>query len=172
MTVFRTKPLPTGPSDGTLIVPEEVVSRTTSALKAFRGESRHEGLVYWIGRWRDDAAYVVGAVSPRCEHGPQFVRIGEVDVGKMMRTARAYRSAIIAQVHSHPGSDTRHSDGDDDLVLMPHHGLFSLVVGNYGDSGFDESLGVHQYQEGTWIRIENAVSEVVKVVPSLIDGRD
>jgi len=32
---------------------------------------------------------------------------------------------ILCQVHSHPGSDTRHSDGDDELVLLPFEGMLS-----------------------------------------------
>ena len=52
--------------------------------------------------------------------------------GNASRAARALGLSVVAQVHTHPGRDTRHSDGDDDLVLMPYEGMFSLVVGEYG----------------------------------------
>jgi len=53
----------------------------------------------------------------------------------MGRAARRLGLAVMAQVHSHPGADTRHSDGDDELIVLPREGMFSLVIGRYGASG-------------------------------------
>jgi hypothetical protein len=70
-------------------------------------------------------------------------------------------------VHSHPGNDTRHSDGDDQLILMPYQGMFSLVVGDYGHGGHlqAESFGLHQFQEGRWVHVTN---DALIVVPALV----
>ena len=76
---------------------------------------------------------------------------------------------LVAQVHSHPGSDTRHSDGDDRLILMPHEGMFSLVVGSYGDGGIalSDGAGLHQYQDRRWVFVSTAGSNALIIVPEL-----
>jgi proteasome lid subunit RPN8/RPN11 len=79
----------------------------------------------------------------------------EAAAGAAARTARALRLGVVAQVHSHPGLDTRHSDGDDDLVLMPFNGMFSLVVARYGEGSLlpEQGAGLHQFQDGRWVQI-------------------
>ena len=80
--------------------------------------------------------------------------------------------AVVAQVHSHPGSDTRHSDGDDKLILMPYEGMFSLVVANYGDGGLltSEGASLHQYQDRRWVLITAPTSDTLIIVPPVIPG--
>jgi hypothetical protein len=66
-------------------------------------------------------------------------------------------------VHSHPGQDTRHSEGDDKLILMPYEGMFSLVVADYGHGSLlpNEGAGLHQYQSGRWLQVTNHCLHVV-----------
>jgi proteasome lid subunit RPN8/RPN11 len=77
--------------------------------------------------------------------------------------------AVLGQVHSHPGGDTRHSDGDDDLIVLPHEGMFSLVVGRYGDGSVDprDGAGLHQFQDRRWVRLVR-VHEAFLVVSAAI----
>ena len=59
---------------------------------------------------------------------------------------------VLAQVHSHPGRDTRHSDGDDDLIVMPFENMLSLVAPHYGR--FLRTItdfSIHQYQDRFWV---------------------
>lgn len=172
MAVHRLTPLPTGLNRGRLIVPASVAVATKAALQRFHGaEGRHEGLAYWMGRRCEGDALVISAVVPVSDHGPQHVFVAEAEVGKMSRRARSAGLAIVAQVHSHPGNDTRHSDGDDKLILMPYEGLFSLVVGNYGDGSLlpTQGAGLHQYQNRRWVQIAPAPTDAVIVVPEVLD---
>ena len=77
----------------------------------------------------------------------------------------------MAQVHSHPGGDTRHSDGDDDLVLMPFEGMFSLVVADYGRGSLlpESGAGLHQYQDGRWVAIDQ-MEQALVAIPSELQG--
>lgn len=171
MTVHRTRLLPEGASRGRLIVPEPVESATTAALSASRGhDGRHEGLVYWAGRRDGDDTVIVAAVAPRCEHGPFRVSAPANEIGRIARVARHRGLAILAQVHSHPGDDTRHSDGDDDMVLMPFEGMYSLVVGRYGDGSVRPELGagLHQFQDGRWVRIPCEAPGPLVIVPPML----
>ena len=94
------------------------------------------------------------------------------EIGRLGRRARALGLAVVAQVHSHPGSDTRHSDGDDKLVLMPHEGMLSLVVAHYGSGPLrpDQGAGFHQYQNGRWVQIQTSDADALIIVPSWARG--
>jgi len=172
MQVFRLTELPTGVNHGRLIVPEQVAVQTRPALMGFHGtDGKHEGLVYWIGRHVQQDSIVVGGIIPNCEHGPQRVMVSENTVGAIMRKARLKGLGIIAQVHSHSGDDTRHSEGDDKLVLMPFEGMFSVVVGRYGAGGItlETGVGLHQFQNGRWIQIQRNCFSALTIVPTMCE---
>ena len=89
---------------------------------------------------------------PDARHRPGGVFVSAAAYGAMSREARKLRLGILAQIHSHPGADTRHSDGDDKLVIMPFDGMLSLVAPHYGHGlhTFDD-FSVHQYQSRAWV---------------------
>lgn len=170
MTVFRRTPLPTGPARGRLIVTREVIDATSLALRGYVGpDGPHEGVVFWLGRILTPNTYVISMLVPPSEHGDGFVRVPSAAVGDAGRTARALALAFVCQVHSHPGRDTRHSDGDDQMVPLPSEGMFSVVVGRFGDGGVtpEAGAGIHQFQDGRWVHIRQA-EPVMIVVPTLL----
>ena len=79
---------------------------------------------------------------------------------------------LLAQVHSHPGDDARHSDGDDVLVLMPYEEMLSIVVPRYGDLGIwpISMCGVHQFQQRVW-RLCTGGLENILLAPGVVDQR-
>jgi proteasome lid subunit RPN8/RPN11 len=175
MTVFRRTPLPTGPATGRLIVAEQVLAPTTAALQASCADHRaHEGLVFWLGRTVGSDVIVVAIAVPPTEHRTDGVFVGERAVARTSRSARASGLGLVAQVHSHPGDDTRHSDGDDQLVLMPFEGMFSLVVADYGQGGLlpEHGAGLHQFQQGRWVYIDEGALTVASPVVHLGVSRD
>lgn len=170
MSVHRLTPLPVREAAGRLLVAEAVLPLTVAALQAAgTADVPHEGLVLWLGRVVGTSTLVVSCHTPQVDAGPDFVFLPEVAVGAAARVARAHGLGVIAQVHSHPGHDTRHSDGDDQLVLMPFDGMFSLVVANYGRASLlpADGAGLHQYQRTGWVMISNADAMVV-VGPELL----
>ena len=168
MSTHRLAPLPVARATGTLLVAEQVIVPTLAALRASSGpDGPHEGLVLWLGRTIGTTSIVMSMICPAARTGSDFVLLDERAVGAASRAARAYGLGVIAQVHSHPGIDTRHSDGDDDLVLMPFPGMFSLVVASYGVGSLDpdEGAGLHQYQDNGWIQVADHQSYVVIPAP-------
>lgn len=156
-SVARSRPLPVGRARGRVVVPADVLRETGDALRGFRGtDGPHEGMVLWAGRQQGCDALIEFLVRPACDHGWGHVRADEAAILAATREARARRAAVLVQVHSHPGTDTRHSDGDDRLVLMPFEGMFSLVVARYGlgTNSPVTGVGVHQFQDGRWTRVE------------------
>lgn len=171
MTVHRSRPLPAMEAVGRLVVCEAVLSPTLETLMdAGRRQPPHEGLVWWLGRRVGDDVYVLSSVSPAVRSGPQGVFASEGSTGAAAAAARSHHLGVVAQVHSHPGVDTRHSDGDDHLILMPFDGMFSLVVANYGTGGLlpANGAGLHQYQHGTWTWVSDAASALI-VVPGAVN---
>jgi hypothetical protein len=173
MSVHRLAQLPEAESRGRLIVPAAVAELTGSALRASRGpDGPHEGLVFWVGRRCDRDTLVLAAIVPDSDHGPRHVFVGEAEVGRTGPRARSLGLALVAQVHSHPGTDTRHSDGDDRLIVMPHEGMFSVVVAGYGRGELAPrgGAGLHQYQDGRWVRIPAGHEDALVIVAPLIES--
>jgi proteasome lid subunit RPN8/RPN11 len=162
--VHRLTPLPLAPARGHLVVSETVKNITEIALRGFAGpDGRHEGIIFWAGRETDADQIVVTAVVPRATHGKGFVHVSADQVGQAAYQCRNRRLVLLAQVHSHPGDDTRHSDADDDLVLMAREGMFSIVVARYGDAGISaaEGAGVHQFQDSRWVKVSNPATSLI-----------
>lgn len=167
--VHRRRPLPRANARGRLIVGETVIDDTVIALRSFRGaDGAHEGIVFWGGKAVGGDTVISLAVVPQAAHGWGRVHVDERAVAAAARAMRPYGAGLLAQLHSHPGGGTHHSDGDDDLVLMPFEGMFSLIVGRYAADRFDLSaVGVHQFQDGRWVLVTDAEDAVV-VVPRLV----
>jgi proteasome lid subunit RPN8/RPN11 len=149
--------------------------RTRDALTEFAlaglSDGGHEGIAYWAGRRSDEITVYVSVLIPVAKHSPGGVFVSPQEIGRLAKEARSHGLAVLAQIHSHPGADARHSDGDDQLVLMPFEGMLSIVVPNYGVrlSGIGD-LTVHQWQDGKWILTEPESHQLV-VAPEVIDLR-
>ncbi len=177
MSVHRLKPLHTATLRGRFLVPDFLISATRDILVDFAlqgiSDGGHEGIVYWAGRQDDDVTVFLSAVVPAARHGPQGVFVDERAVGAMARAARGLQCGILSQIHSHPGRDCRHSDGDDDLVLMPFEGMLSIVLPRFGIdfSGIAEAC-VHQFQDRRWVLCTaSSVGESLMVLPPITDLR-
>lgn len=167
--VYRLTPLPSAQARGRLIVSQAVVDDTMLGVRSFRGlDGPHEGIAFWGGRSIGADALITMVVVPQAEHTWGSVRVGERAVSAAARAMRPFGAGLLAQVHSHPGGGTQHSDGDDDLVLMPFDGMFSLVVPHYAAGRFEPAVvGVHQHQDGRWTLITNP-EEAVVMTPRLL----
>lgn len=177
MPVYRTKPLPRGELTGTFLVTKPVVTATRTALVSFAlagiRDRGHEGIAYWAGRELGDCTVFLQAIVPRAEHSHGRVMVSREEIGRTQRIARECRLGVLCQVHSHPGSDARHSDGDDTLVLLPFEGMLSIVAPDFaiGLSSIYE-VSVHQYQSGQWVLCSpESVAQHLVVVPAIQDLR-
>jgi proteasome lid subunit RPN8/RPN11 len=172
MTVYRINDLPRVPATARIVVAEVVLERTSILLQqAHSEEEPHEGLVWWLGREVDGDFLIAACHRPPCRSGPDFVFTDEAALGAASRMARARRLSVLAQVHSHPGKDTRHSDGDDHLIVMPFEGMFSLVVGRYGLGGIEPTrgAGLHQFQDGRWVEVIDTEQAFIKVPTEVVE---
>ena len=156
MTVHRTRPLPRGALRGHYRIAHSLLESTQRALRAFdeagRAEGGHEGICYWAGRENPPWTSLEAVIVPRARHRRLGVFVSEEAFGEVARHARAMGLGILAQVHSHPGHDTRHSDGDDDLVVMPFENMLSLVAPYYGRTLKSiTDFSIPQFQAHRWV---------------------
>ena len=135
-----------------------------------RSAANGSGLVFLAGdRTEYETAYSTVVVPVvRNTHGSVFVDAKEF--GKCAKRARQENLLILAQLHSHPGSCCQHSDGDDQLIMLPFEGMLSIVVPNYGEVDVPfVKCGVHQLRNGVWhLCTEESVRKQFKTTPSLI----
>lgn len=175
--VYRTRQLPVAPLVGQFLLSENVIRDTREALVASAlaglSDRGHEGLVFWAGAQHGPLTVFTTVVIPPTDHRHGGVFVTERGFGAAVRVARAQRLLILAQVHSHPGNDARHSDGDDELIVMPFAGMLSVVVPWFG-VGWQrlETACVHQFQSSAWVLCtQDSVREGITVAPALVDAR-
>jgi len=168
--IYRQAPLPLAPARGRLIITDSVRRATETALRGFIGpDGRHEGIVFWAGRHAGNDQLAVAVIVPRAIHSRGSVHVSADQVGEAAHQARTRGVVLLAQVHSHPGDDPRHSDADDTLVLMARESMFSIVAARYGDRGITsaEGAGIHQFQDDGWIQVSDAETALI-VVPAAV----
>lgn len=169
MALHRLTPQRVGPARGRLIVSDKVLEVTQRSLRFESDLGSREAMAWWLGRVVGSDSVVLSVVQPRTEATGQSVMASEAECGRWARVARRFGLGIVAQLHTHPGSDTRHSDGDDQLTLMPFEGMFSIVVADYGRGDLTASSGrsVHQFQDGRWVLISPDADVMVAVPPEV-----
>jgi proteasome lid subunit RPN8/RPN11 len=177
LPVYRTRPLPRGQLRGDFLVTDSVIGQTQRALTDFAlagiRDGGHEGLVFWAGLDQGSLTVYTTVVVPEAEHSASRVYVTEKAYGRAVAEARRAGVLLLAQVHSHPGGDTRHSDGDDELIILPFDGMLSIVVPNYGIgwSGLS-TASVHQHQDGRWVLCtKESVQRGLTVAPLRVDAR-
>jgi hypothetical protein len=175
--VYRTRSLPAGELRGQFFLAEPVIAATREALTSFAlagiRDGGHEGMAFWAGYEAGNATVILQAIVPNAAHSNQRVMATAAAVGDAARTARRTGLGVLCQVHSHPGDDARHSDGDDELILLPFEGMLSVVIPNFG-LHFEGLAGacVHQFQSGRWVLCsQESVRAHATVISSRIDLR-
>jgi hypothetical protein len=175
--VYRFRHLPTGNLIGTFFVTQAVIDATRNAVISFEQsgieDGGHEGLAYWCGREAAGSTVFLHVVVPETDHGPGHVSASKSAIGLAARHARRLQLGLLCQIHSHPGDDARHSDGDDELILLPFEGMLSVVVPHFG-RGFRTITDacVHQYRTGRWVLCSRtSVQAHFVVIPAMEDLR-
>jgi proteasome lid subunit RPN8/RPN11 len=160
---------------GRFLITDTALTAAERLLPTYRGsDGDHEGIVFLAGLETECATVFTGIVAPQADHGRGRVLCAQEHVLAAARAARRAGVSILAQVHSHPGAWTGHSEGDDSMVLMPFERMLSIVAPWYGRFGLRplDSLGVHQYQSGSWVLCDReSVHAAFGILPSETDLR-
>lgn len=154
--INRIRPLPTATLRGHFRLATGLIDETREALSSFfeagRRDGGHEGICFWAGTEQPSTTTFEAVIVPAARHGPRGVFVSAGEFADAVDDAHDQGLGILAQVHSHPSWDTRHSDGDDELIVMPFEGMLSLVAPFYGRTiASIGDLSVHQFQDHRWV---------------------
>lgn len=139
----------------TLVVPDRVVRATIDAVRSYSTwRKRYEGVAYWLGSDDGSTAIIATVVAPIADTGPGYFRVSAEENARVISLAHEYGLIVVGQVHSHPGSRTTHSAGDDGDAFMPSEGMYSLIIPNYARGKPPISTwGIHRYENGAFRKL-------------------
>ena len=151
-----------------LIVPEAVWTLSADLLARYsRGGT--EGGLFWYGiRQLDTAVAILAGVPNQINRPRNFAITGDA----LAALTREIPEPLVmfAQLHLHPGSDTNHSEWDDERAASRK--ALSIVIPNYGSSWDIHDAGIHECRNGTWTRLERSeIEERIRLLPSHFDTR-
>lgn len=142
-----------------LAISPELLGRTLVLLKA--GGPRHEErMVAWIGKGSSSGRSVVKDVyEPEQVCRKDRFHLPPESMNSLMREIVRTRSAILAQIHTHPGR-AFHSKADAAWAIVKHVGALSLVLPNFAATttveNFMEEVMIYEYSASAeWVLTPN-----------------
>ncbi len=150
-----------------VVVQGEVMAATE---RIFRRNRNTEAVVYWAGRSTPALWIVTTCLEPEASLTEgSFETTAEANA-RVIASLAANSLELLAQVHSHPGSQVHHSPGDDHGALMPYKFFLSIVVPHYGCRGVElTGCGVHRFEQGRFRRLPREhVEKLFSIVPATL----
>jgi hypothetical protein len=132
------------------------VADATLAILRSCGSGRRECMAYWTAP--PGIHDVARVVHPR--HSATYASIA-VDgdwATAFFDGLPSLGERTVAQIHTHPGAFVRHSDTDDEHVLVPVAGFVSIVVPRFGRDGFGGAGIWALGTDGSWFDARGTVS--------------
>lgn len=142
-------PSPYRPTGRLLLVPLSVLQETVRKLQSV---GSLEACCLWLGgRSEDGTERVEAVVVPKQVNRLLNYAVDSFAMKAANAVAKQSGWTLIANVHSHPGSDTEHSEYDD--IMMPSRKALSVVVPHHGRwpaENWPHGYGVHEFVEDYW----------------------
>lgn len=132
-----------------------------------------ERVAYLDGIRADGDAIVTSVVIPNADLHPGWYKVAPEAMGEAAQHAREHGLVRLAQIHTHPGPDCRHSPYDDDNAYSQRPGAVSVVLPYHASRR--PHLGdaaVHVKNEHGWALMPAVdVDRHVRCISSLVDLR-
>jgi proteasome lid subunit RPN8/RPN11 len=109
-----------------------LVEQTILALQA-SGRRRQEGVVLWLGHRSEKYDNIVEVFEPMHRADVDYFHIPPQGMNQLLQHLGTTGTAIVAQVHSHPGR-AFHSRADDEWAIVRHVGALSIVLPQFASS--------------------------------------
>jgi len=157
-----------------LYVSETVLNKTLFLLRTFRDAAGnpHEGIAYWAGVRYKDSLAAMTCVIPDCETGPDFVKVTPMANTVVLEKMGDLGLSLVAQLHTHPGPDTRIDDVDIFYSWKPANSFFYIILPQYGRQKdcFPEACSFYYYMGGRFYRLSGSwLEHNLRIVPSTIE---
>jgi proteasome lid subunit RPN8/RPN11 len=138
------------------MIPHLAWMRLVSELRR-RGRGRRESGAFLASRQGDASRRVVRFVCyddldrAALEHG--IVTLHAAGMSALWELCRKESLTVLADVHTHPATDTRQSDTDRQYPMVPVAGHVAMIVPNFGRTSRWSlaGVGVHVFEgAGRW----------------------
>lgn len=143
-------------------------------LDEFRWPRRAvERVAYIDGMAFDELKIATTVTLPDAEmHTRHFTVSGEA-MSEAGQHFRRFGLERLAQVHTHPGQDVRHSSYDDENAYSQLDGSVSIVLPQHAVRRPQVSdCGVHVRQDRGWRRLRpEEIAETIRLIPGCLDFR-
>lgn len=170
-----------------LSVPADAIRMTSAFLRSMSGV---ESCCFWLGPRQEGKATVMAIVVPRQRNQPGNYHVEPEAMLRVADVARPRGWTNLAQIHSHPGPDVRHSGYDDEMANSRR--ALSLIYPTYGalpgvwrfrgwlwrlsPAPIPRQIGVHAFLHSKWTLLDAAgIAPVMQIVsgpkPAFIDLR-
>lgn len=131
-----------------------------------RGQGRRESGAFLLGVRRGEIAFVRDFIcyddlDPNAlDKG--YVTFHSQGLKALWAQCRSRQMDVIADVHTHPGPNTRQSELDQRHPMIPVNGHIALIVPNFGNTvqWQLDGVGVHEYLEAEWLHHKEPQSRV------------
>lgn len=153
-----------------LLIPSNLWCATLELLQPYTRRGVEAGC-FWYGTRNNNLALASALAIPHQENQRQNFHISADSLAEMTQVASASGLVAVAQIHTHPSVDVKHSQYDDAQVVSQN--VWSIVMPNYGKQPIDFSdLGVHRFRDGRWGRLTaDEVGRALCIQPLLVDTR-
>lgn len=123
-----------------------------------RGQDRRESGAFLLGVREGSRARVRNFIcyddlDPNAlDHG--YVTLHSRGLKSLWAQCRARQLDVVADVHTHPGRDTRQSSLDQRHPMIPVDGHVALIVPNFANTTRWQldGVGVHEYRATGWLQ--------------------
>lgn len=158
-----------------VLVCESILQISVMLLQEAKDEhSAHEGILYWAGKSFDNHWWITTCIAPQTISTWGSYKTSARSNADVIQLLAKHKLEIFSQLHSHPGTNVNHSEGDDKGALMPYENFLSIVVPSYAEFGILplERCGVHRFQNNRFVRLsETEINSTLTIVPSTFNLR-
>jgi hypothetical protein len=118
-------------------------------------------------------AIVTTVTVPHAQQSAGHFTVTAEEMSRAGAHLRAHQLVRLAQVHTHPGSDTRHSVTDDERAYSRKPGAVSIVLPWHAAGAPAPADGaVHVHDGHAWHRLgQQDAQALIRLVPATIDTR-
>lgn len=146
------------PNGRVLSVPRQGIDAVFQVLRPYARRRVEAGMFFYGERYPNGDTLVRSVVVPRQENHWGNYYVSAQAMAEVALATNDTDWVNIAQLHTHPGTWVDHSPYDDRVANSIR--AISVVIPRYGRdaSSWPSALGVHEWQEGHWHRLDTATS--------------
>lgn len=143
-------------------------------LDEFRWPRRDVERVAYIDGFEFEEIRIATTLTvPEARLCPTYFTVSGNAMSEAGKHFRIFGMQRLAQVHTHPGRDVRHSEFDDGNAYSQLDGAISIVIPYHGRRRprvFD--CGVHLRLKTGWVKLrQKEVTKLIQIVPGCLDFR-